>query len=36
MDSKLKCSFEMPTIEQLLESKNVHDETTVSILINCI
>lgn len=29
MDSKLKCSFEMPTVEQLLESKNIHDETTV-------
>lgn len=31
MDSKLKCSFEMPTVEQLLESKNIHDETTVRI-----
>lgn len=30
MDSKLKCSFEMPTVEQLLESKNIHDDTTVN------
>lgn len=36
MDSKLKCSFEMPSIEQLLESKNIHDQTTVSILINSV
>ncbi|XP_025194903.1 vesicle-associated membrane protein-associated protein A-like isoform X2 [Melanaphis sacchari] len=28
MDSKLKCSFEMPTVEQLLESKNIHEDTT--------
>lgn len=34
MDSKLKCSFEMPTIEQLLESKNVHDETTAVLESN--
>lgn len=33
MDSKLKCSFEMPTVEQLLESKNIHDETIVCILV---
>lgn len=33
MDSKLKCSFEMPTVEQLLESKNYHDENTVGILL---
>lgn len=33
MDSKLKCSFEMPTVEQLLESKSIHDDTTVSTLI---
>jgi len=36
MDSKLKCSFEMPTVEQLLESKNIHDDTTVSFLISPI
>jgi len=36
MDSKLKCSFEMPTVEQLIESKNIHEQTTVSILINYI
>lgn len=34
MDSKLKCSFEMPTVDQLLESKNIHDDSTVSILID--
>ncbi|XP_050424590.1 vesicle-associated membrane protein-associated protein B-like [Adelges cooleyi] len=28
MDSKLKCSFEMPSIDQLIEPKNIHDETT--------
>lgn len=27
MDSKLKCSFEMPSVEQLLESKNIHEDT---------
>ncbi|VVC41436.1 Major sperm protein (MSP) domain,Immunoglobulin-like fold,Vesicle-associated membrane-protein-associated [Cinara cedri] len=34
MDSKLKCSFEMPTVEQLLESKNIHDETTAVLETN--
>ncbi|KAL4091472.1 hypothetical protein QTP88_026159 [Uroleucon formosanum] len=34
MDSKLKCSFEMPTIEQILESKNIHDDTTAVIETN--
>jgi len=29
MDSKLKCSFEMPTVEQLLESKSIDETTTV-------
>jgi len=28
MDSKLKCSFEMPSVEQLLESKNIHEDST--------
>lgn len=32
MDSKLKCSFEMPTTEQLMESKNIHEDVTVNIL----
>lgn len=31
MDYKLKCSFEMPTVEQLLESKNIHDDIAVCI-----
>lgn len=35
MDSKLKCSFEMPSVEQLLESKNIHEDA-VSIRINLI
>jgi vesicle-associated membrane protein-associated protein A len=34
MDSKLKCSFEMPSVEQLLESKNIHDESTAVLETN--
>jgi len=34
VDSKLKCSFEMPTVDQLLESKNIHDESTAVLETN--
>jgi len=34
MDSKLKCSFEMPTVEQLLESKNIHDEVQTDTIVS--
>ncbi|XP_050524724.1 vesicle-associated membrane protein-associated protein B isoform X2 [Daktulosphaira vitifoliae] len=36
MDSKLKCSFEMPTIEQLMESKNIHEDTTAMLDNNAV